>query len=1154
MLTKENIRDYSSYIIDGEMYLNINVGKTEHSEKPSMVDIAKEHYKIKTETIKLSDFADVLGKGRAFFAGQFKKGKDGKVHYSKECLVKSGMIVMDIDNGLYDVDDVYKFLKDNGIEPNIIYESFSYSKNNPRFRIIWVIGDVEDKTLVEDLSKLTYELLKKWSTIWKMNKDKTVPHIVNVKSNKNIANNEYKNIILEEDKASNNCVQMWQGTKNQVYLYHQDFANIADFVNIFYSMASKGHEKRITETLKKTCNIGCLGYIGDRKYTEMSSDYFEQRGLISQITLNTPKDEVKKQMGFDEKIENISVWGFKDTAEKNVKKPKVEFSDEEYVEGEVDLLMSRCQLMRELKNSQAHWIDDGGYKTKFKIVTNLKFINGGLELMFDTICKHSDRSESSWEQTFDRIKTTMPPVPCSEFCPYRASCKYGKCSIAFAAQKHSWKNDKVISKVAIEEISLNEAQDKVKKFVENSLDCYNDYREIFDGWEYGTRRKYHHMGLNELRKYNEETTRRIMNLREVLKNTFNVAGIPEYHINYFVEDYKDLINYLNNNKIRTRFELIKEINEIAARIETKEKSKIEIEQRRYDMRNKLDVISVPVGVGKTRSLIDAIVEKCMKVDFTSDNISGQFPHIAYAAPSHKLAAEFERDLKKALLKRCIDLGKIEKLKIIRLIPRPTLPNIKEEEEIHNLENLGITVNNKLKDYLEVYKLKLKNGLVSASKRDKVKEFVWDCEKYLENRSESRKANILITTHTYIQKSYFQMFDNIDIVFFDEDICKTMSSQFVLSVSQILKMKDNLKKASYEYNGKRYGFNDLIDICDYILTCESDKVITFNSNNYLCSEIKEYKGSEKVVDYMVDKKFTELTKMRQEHKINYFKLCNIKSFIRHNDRIFFGTYEEINIGNKPLVMLSANPSPESILEKITGRSNISIYDTGYVKQTGKIKQCVNIGASRGDLDNIEYVEKIKEIIAKENPGCSEIITYKKYKETFEDFNCDLHLGATSGLNSLKGKDITVVGTYHLPAIAINVFAGMFKEDGTVSDLELPSYRKVTYKDIEQKICTYSRGILRDYHLWYIYDEMVQAEGRARTCRTTANVLIFCQLQHPQAEIINEKIYVERQTLSDEEKERRFNKIFEEEEIETLIEEKEEKININTLDVIDEDLPF
>ena len=1151
MLKKENLKNLSSYILDGEMFINVNMGQTERTQKPSMKEMAQEHYRIKTETIKLSDFAEALGKGRAFFAGKFKRGKDGKVHYSKECLTQSGMIIMDIDNGLYDIEDVHGFLKENGIEPNIIYESFSYSKSNPRFRIIWVVGDMEEKSIIEDLSKLTYELLKKWSSIWKMNKEKVVHHVVTVKNSKNEINTEYKNIILEEDKASNNSVQMWQGTKNGVYLYHQEYSNIADFVNVFYSLSSKGNERRITDTLRNKCNIGCIGYIGDRNYKEMSSNYYEHRGIITQTSLKTPDNEMEKEIGYNDKKETISIWGFKQDIDKNIKKPKIEYSDEEYIDGEVNLLLSRCQLMRELQSNQPHWIDDGGYKVKFKIVTNLKFIPGGEDLMYDTICKHSDRSEKSWEQTFERIKISVPPVPCSEFCPYRHSCKYGKCSIAFASQKHSWKNDKVVTKVSVEEISLIEAQAKVKKFVSESLDAYKDNREIFEGWEYGTRRKFHHMGLNELRQYHDETLKKIANLREILKNTFSVNGIPQYEIRDFREDSQDLINYLNKNNIKTRFQLIKEIQEIQSRLSKRDQLKVDIDQRRYDMRDKLDVISVPVGVGKTRSLIDSICDKIQKEKI--------IPHIAYAAPSHKLAAEFERDLLKELRVRKFSISDINSFKILRLIPRPELPSLKEEMEIKNLENLGITVSRKMKEYMESYKIKLETGLISSTKRDKVRQFCWDCEKYLDNRSESRKANILITTHTYIQKSYFQLFDNIDIVFFDEDLCKTSTSQFVLSVSQILKMKDNLKKASYEYNGGRFGFNDLIDICDYILTSESDKIITFNSSNYLCSEIKELKGEEKVVDYMVDKKFSELSRMRQEDKINYFKLCNIKSFIRHNDKIFFGTYEEINIGNKPLVMLSANPSPISILEKLTGRSNITIKDTGYVKQEGSIKQCINIGASRSDLDNPEYIEKIKEIISKENPGCKEIITYKKYKELFSDYNCEMHLGATSGLNSLMGKDISVVGTYHLPAIAVNVFSGMFKEDGAVSNLELPSFRKITYRGIEQKISTYSRGLNQDYHLWYIYDELEQASGRSRCCRTSATVLLFCQLQHPQAEIINEKIYIKREELSQEEKERRFDENFnsyEEEpfDISKIEEDEEEKTPMYIGNDEDDSLPF
>lgn len=1080
-----NINNLGCYLKDGKMYVNITMCKKEQKTKPSAEDIRKQHFNIENKTLSLNELMSEIKRGKAWLPAVFSEDENGKIRLRLKNFEKGCMVVMDIDNGQFTMPEIHKFLKDNGIEPNFGYYTFSHNgKDKIRFRLGWCVGTIKTVETSKMLSQLVYKILDKYTKKKHLNQEKKVRRPKGAIMALSLEE-------VEDDKSSYNPVQLWQGTSanQKTIVWHNDFIDLKKVIDTMYTFTDKTHYSRITNELKEM-GIATISYTDAG--TATSEDY-ECIDTIKQSTISNITDMGKFTM-CDEKYWSFSLWNFKDNFDTNKRKYSVDFEGEYFGAGDKETLYNRCRLLREMrKDDFIPGVDANGHYLKRFITVNLAFLADGEEIMKETVCNHSDKPETYWENEIQRIRTDTPPVKCEKFCPYSNQCKFGTKTICTAAQINSFKDEEVIQKREIEEITLEEGMQKTTEYV-NSI--FDKYEQIVNGWEYGTRKKRMHPGTVEIKNIEKDINTEEEKIKEEIINYYKSIGEKKTIDKIY---NKKMLEQLKEDTLKTNYAFYKNINSRISKCSvmrtTVNRYKKDIDDKKKELARDFTVIKVPVGVGKTRAFLNKIIDLCK----TSECNLMDKVHVCYAAPTHNLAAQFEEDLLSGLIENGIN--NISSLHIVRIYPRPEMLDSKDEQEIQSLEAMGMSTTKKIKAIMHNTEERLNsknkfNRIINEEKRKQAESFIEECKLFLDSRAEAHDANILICTHKYLQTANIKDFGNIDLVCIDEDLCATSTNTSRFSIEVLEKMKEILETATYSYRGKEdCGFLDMVNIIQTLLDSEEDKFYTFDSSIELCSEI-----SDKEVKYgMINAKYEELAKMRARDKINYMNLCKIKSYIKKGEAVYISNYETLDVGDKTLMMLSAYPSPDFVLERLTNKDNIKLMDVGYVKQTGKIIQTPYISASRTKLQSKKYIKQVIDIIKKYNPNTKEVITFKALKDSFDIFNKSMHLGATAGMNSISGQDLTVVGTYHINPYGINLFAAMFDKNYTVRELEFPRKRKVIFNGIEQQISTYSYGNLREYHIWYMFNEMLQAMGRARTCRTDATVLLVSSLIYPQAEL-------------------------------------------------------
>jgi hypothetical protein len=153
--------------------------------------------------------------------------------------------------------------------------------------------------------------------------------------------------------------------------------------------------------------------------------------------------------------------------------------------------------------------------------------------------------------------------------------------------------------------------------------------------------------------------------------------------------------------------------------------------------------------------------------------------------------------------------------------------------------------------------------------------------------------------------------------------------------------------------------------------------------------------------------------------------------------------------------------------------------------GKITQHVKNGFSRSYLKNNPVAKLVDKV------GDRSVITFMKYKYLFPSSNPDLHFGNCTGYDFLKGQNIAVVGTPHKNEILYLFTAYAMGIDLNQINLKIKDL-KIIWKGFSFRFSTYEDQRIRNIQLGAIESELVQAIGRSRSLRTSAEVLVFSNL--------------------------------------------------------------
>jgi hypothetical protein len=191
-----------------------------------------------------------------------------------------------------------------------------------------------------------------------------------------------------------------------------------------------------------------------------------------------------------------------------------------------------------------------------------------------------------------------------------------------------------------------------------------------------------------------------------------------------------------------------------------------------------------------------------------------------------------------------------------------------------------------------------------------------------------------------------------------------------------------------------------------------------------------------------------------------------------------------------IVLSAT-ADHRIYNYFFGAKRIKFYDCKQAELVGTLNQNTDQTMSRACIAaNPGILDAISELTGNKNR-----ITFKIHSRK-ED---KVYFGKTTGIDTLKGQNLDVIGTPHQPEWIYKLFAYTIGHD--IEESDKLRYQLVRHDGFAHWFMTFESSLLRDIQLWMISSELIQAVGRARLTRYNCTVNVFSDFPLPQA-ILNE----------------------------------------------------
>lgn len=118
-----------------------------------------------------------------------------------------------------------------------------------------------------------------------------------------------------------------------------------------------------------------------------------------------------------------------------------------------------------------------------------------------------------------------------------------------------------------------------------------------------------------------------------------------------------------------------------------------------------------------------------------------------------------------------------------------------------------------------------------------------------------------------------------------------------------------------------------------------------------------------------------------------------------------------------------------------------------------------------------------------------------KSIEKDFHTRYHFGNIEGMNSLQGKNLSVVG---LPNLDETVYCLYGMRAGAEIKKAAMYPQRIVYRDKSFYLNTYKNEVLQMIQTWLISSQLEQAVGRARLLREDCTVTVFAGFPVEQAE--------------------------------------------------------
>lgn len=455
----------------------------------------------------------------------------------------------------------------------------------------------------------------------------------------------------------------------------------------------------------------------------------------------------------------------------------------------------------------------------------------------------------------------------------------------------------------------------------------------------------------------------------------------------------------------------------------------------------LHLIKAQTSIGKTTAYID-LVDRHQESRFI------------IAVPTNILKDQVYHDLRKYVLES--DIFITPSVNNNPLIPEDI------QEEIARLHKNGN--HQKVKDLIKNY--------MEEMKENNYDEYIYkECEKIINGIRELQKERIILTTHAYLMTMPEKIISNYTIII-DEDI---LQLQFFSKTNTI---KETTLQRIEEEQIPLYR-----DIARAMLNAKDDVYIKIDpyENNLWNEQVEEIPVSEdeNIGDIIYASVFVkEKDYCTGEKVVRYFipqKLHRLK-----------------------YIILSATLNAD-IYRKYFSNMGVYEYEEKKAKYQGKIVQYTYHTLGRKTLsENLEVFDYAKDISNNEDLP---FITYKTFNgiEKVRGHMSNIHFGNATGINSLKGKDIGIIGTFYKIQSEYKLVAFYLGADVNDPVDKNPKPRRIKYKNRSFLITTYKEPLLQELHMYAIESEMEQCVGRARLLRNKCTVYLFSSFPCDQAEI-------------------------------------------------------
>lgn len=378
------------------------------TEKPHDEIVARISNRITKRRVKISleDFSHYVGERGVTFARALFKGKRNTDFFEEQVL-----FAVDIDKGL-SYQEFMKRSEDYNILPFLVYDTFSSTSKQEKFRAVYLMETVIEKKKLAELFNVM--LIK---------------------------------VFPESDKSCKDVTRMFYGGKGIKYFDERNVLNIERLVVAFHTEMKerdrKNHRRNI-EKLAGDYGIAC------------------KDGRIQIYRKDLVMDEKKMQGadilgGMAVEYGAVKKMEIKGEKEKNNSENSPNFP---ILRIDKDKLPTYCYLYKKHLAEHLH------HNLKFLLATNLQYIKGGKTLFMNGIEEEEIESRKNWEMEWTQIKSYgYKPQSCM-----RGGCPYvNRCKVDSLYSKLTWKIIPLRKKVPY--ITLEDAQNELRQYLHEAVEA-----------------------------------------------------------------------------------------------------------------------------------------------------------------------------------------------------------------------------------------------------------------------------------------------------------------------------------------------------------------------------------------------------------------------------------------------------------------------------------------------------------------------------------------------------------------------------------------------------------------------------------------------------------------------------------------------------------